>query len=98
MTDNQGKELFNILSTLDSEVREIRSTQGEHSQIFGSQTQAFGENMAVLNKQSRILVEHSKILNRLDAKTDTIAEAVMRHDQRISEVEDELKELPSGLH
>jgi hypothetical protein len=53
MTDNQEKELFNILATLVTEVRTIKSDVQD-----------------VKETQN----EHSRILNRLDAKTDSITD------------------------
>ena len=98
MTENQEKELFNILGTLVTEVRtvksdvqliktdvqDIRETQSEHSRI--------------LNEHSQILNEHSQILNRLDAKTDSIAETVMTNDKRLSAVEKDVSDSRGGLH
>jgi chromosome segregation ATPase len=84
MTENQEKELFNILGTLVTEVRGIKSdvqdikeTQNEHSQK---------------------LDEHSRILNRLDAKTDSIAETVMVNDKRLTNAEKEISDLQTRVH
>ena len=84
MTENQEKELFNILATLvtgvrtiKSDVQDIKQTQNEHSQI--------------LNK-------HSQILDRLDAKTNSIAETVMTNDKRLTEVEKDVSNLRGGIH
>lgn len=98
MTENQEKELFNILGTLVKEVRtvksdvqliktdvqDIRETQNEHSRI--------------LNEHSQILNEHSRILNRLDAKTDSIAETVITNDKRLTAVEKDVSNLRDGVH
>ena len=84
MTENQEKELFNILATLvtgvrtiQSDVQDIKETQNEHS---------------------RILNEHSQTLNRLDAKTDTIAETVITNDKRLTVVEKDVSDLRGEIH
>lgn len=91
MTENQEKELFNILSTLvtevrtiKSDVRDIKDTQTEHSQL--------------LNGHSQILNEHSRILERLDAKTDVIAETVIKNDARLTNLEKDVEELKGAIH
>ena len=105
MTANQEKELFNILSTLVTEVRGIKSdvqdikgTQGEHSQILSEHSQILSEHSRILNEHSRILNEHSRILNRLDAKTDSIADTVMLNDKRLTSAEKEIEELQTRVH
>ncbi len=91
MTENQEKQLFKTLETLVSgmqviqtDVKDIKKVQKEHSQI--------------LNKHSQILDSHSQILERLDAKTDTIAEKVMNHEVRLTKVENTVEELRGGVH
>ena len=42
--------------------------------------------------------EHSRILNRLDAKTDSIAETVMTNDKRLTTVEKDVSDLRGGIH
>jgi uncharacterized protein YaaR (DUF327 family) len=42
--------------------------------------------------------EHSRILKRLDAKTDSIAEKVMNHEVRLTKVEKDVEELQGGVH
>ena len=91
MTDNQENQLFKTLETLVSgmqiiqtDVKEIKKVQKEHSQI--------------LNKHSQILNKHSQILERLDAKTDTIAEKVMNHEIRLTKAEQNIEELQGGVH
>ncbi len=63
MTDNQEKELFNTLATLVTGVNGIQSD-----------VQDLKSDVRDIKKT---LKEHSQILNRLDAKTDSIAERVM---------------------
>ena len=105
MTENQEKEMFNILSTLvtevrgikgnvqdlKSDVRDIKETQNEHSRILNKHSQ-------ILNNHSQILDEHSRILKRLDAKTDSIAETIMTNDKRLTTVEKDVADLRSGIH
>ena len=98
MTENQEKELFNILGTLVTEVREIKSdVQGLKSDVQDiKDTQ--GEHSRILDEHSRILDEHSRILNRLDAKTDSIAETVMVNDKRLTAVEKDISNLRGEIH
>ena len=98
MTDNQENQLFKTLETLVSgmqiiqtDVKEIKKVQKEHSQILNKHSQ-------ILNKHSQILNKHSQILERLDAKTDTIAEKVMNHEIRLTKAEQNIEELQGGVH
>ena len=84
MTDNQEKELFNTLATL---VTGVNAIQSEVQDI-----------KKVQNEHSQILDKHSQILNRLDAKTDTIAEKVMTNDKRLTAVEKDVSDLRGGIH
>ena len=70
MTENQEKEMFGMLSTLVTEVQEIRNTQ----------------------------IEHSQILNRLDAKTDSVADTVIKNDKRLTVVEKIVADLRGGIY
>jgi ABC-type transporter Mla subunit MlaD len=70
MTENQEKELFTTLASLDSgvnqiqfDVKDIKSTLAQHS---------------------KTLTEHSGKLDHLVAKTDTIADQVIKNDLRLS--------------
>ncbi len=98
MTDNQEKQLFKTLETLVSgmqviqtDVKEIKVTLGEHSQILNEHSQ-------ILNEHSQILDKHSQILERLDAKTDTIAEKVLNHEIRLTKSENNIEELQGRVH
>ena len=106
MTDNQEKQLFKTLETLvngmqviQTDVREIKVTLGEHSQILESHSQSSQilESFADFGN-SQILEKHSQILERLDAKTDTIAEKVVNHEIRLTKVENDVDELRGGVH
>ncbi|MGI8640190.1 MAG: hypothetical protein ACR2MG_09540 [Pyrinomonadaceae bacterium] len=112
MTENQEKEMFNILSTLvtevrgikgdvqdlKSDVRDIKETQNEHSRILNKHSQILDNHSQILNEHSQILDEHSRILKRLDAKTDSIAETIMTNDKRLTTVEKDVADLRSGIH
>ncbi len=105
MTENQEKELFNTLAALvtgvnviQSEVKDIKETQNEHSQILENHSQILEKHSQILNGHSQILEKHSQILDRLDAKTDSIAETVIANDKRLTAVEKEVLNLRGGIH
>ena len=91
MTDNQEKELFNTLATLVTGVNGIQSDV----QDLKSDVQDLKSDVRDIKKT---LKEHSQILNRLDAKTDSIAERVMINDKRLTAVEKDVADLRSGIH
>ena len=91
MTVNQEKELFIILNTLVTDVKGIKATQIEHSQILEEHSQ-------ILEKHSQILGKHSQILERLDAKTDTIAGEILKQNKRLTVVEKDVVDLRGGVH
>ena len=98
MTDNQEKELFNTLATLVTGVNGIQSDV----QDLKSDVQDLKSDVQDLKSDVRdikkTLKEHSQILNRLDAKTDSIAERVMINDKRLTVVEKDVADLRSGIH
>ena len=98
MTDNQEKELFNTLATLVTGVNGIQSDV----QDLKSDVQDLKSDVQDLKSDVRdikkTLKEHSQILNRLDAKTDSIAERVMINDKRLTAVEKDVADLRSGIH
>ena len=112
MTDNQEKELFNTLATLVTgvnaiqlDIKDIKETQNEHtrildkhSQILDKHSQILDKHSQILDKHSQILDKHSQILNRLDAKTDSIAETVMTNDKRLIVVEKDVADLRERIH
>jgi chromosome segregation ATPase len=69
---------------LEKDVAEIKSVQKEHSKILKEHTQ--------------ILKEHSQILNRVDSKTDSIAEKVLEQEVRIAKAEQNIEDLQGGVH
>ena len=84
MTENQEKELFKTLATL---VTGVQTIQTDVQEIKETQSE-----------HSQILDKHSQILERLDAKTDTIAETVMSHENRLTKAEKNVEELQGGVH
>ncbi|MBA2735322.1 MAG: hypothetical protein H0X15_08295 [Acidobacteria bacterium] len=84
MTENQEKELFNTLTSLVTGVRTIQT----EVQVIKTDVQDIKETQN----------EHSRILNRLDAKTDSIAETVMTNDKRLTTVEKDVSDLRGGIH
>ena len=98
MTDNQEKELFNTLATLVTGVNGIQLDVKDLKsdvQDLKSDVQDLKSDVRGIKKT---LKEHSQILNRLDAKTDTIAERVMINDKRLTAVEKDVADLRSGIH
>jgi len=105
MTENQEKELFTTLATLVNgvnkiqiDVQEIREIVNEHSTILAEHSTILAEHSTILAEHSTILAKHSTILNRLDAKSDSIAETVINQEIRLTKVEKEVEELRSGVH
>ncbi len=105
MTDNQEKELFSTLAALVTGVNIIQSDVKElKSDVVGlkSDVTELKSDFAGLKSDIQIIKEtqneHSRILNRLDAKTDTIAETVMTNDKRLTVVEKDLSNLRGGIH
>lgn len=84
MTENQEKELFTTLATLVTGVNKIQTD------VQGLKTD--------VQEIKGILGDHSQILKRLDAKTDTIAGTVMNHETRLTKAERDIKELQGGVH
>ena len=84
MTENQEKELFNKLNTLVTGVRTIQTD------VQGLKTD--------VQEIKETLNEHSAVLKRLDAKTDSIAETVMNHEIRLTKAEKDIEELQGRVH
>lgn len=84
MTDNQKKELFSTLKTLVSGVQVIQSD--------------IKDLKADVQEIKEVQNEHSQILKRLDAKTDSIAEIVMNHEVRLTKAEKDIEDLRGGVH
>ncbi len=51
-----------------------------------------------VQEMKKTLNEHSQVLKRLDAKTDTIAGTVLNHEGRLTKAEDDIKELQGGIY
>ena len=84
MTDNQEKELFNTLATLVTGVQAIQT----EVKVIKTDVQDIKETQN----------GHSRILRRLDAKTDSIAETVMTNDKRLIAVEKDVADLHERIH
>ncbi len=84
MTPNQEKQLFSTLETLVSSVNKIQSdVSGLKSDV---------------QEIKEVQREHSQILTRLDAKTDSVAERVMDHEIRLTKVEKDVDNSRGGIH
>ncbi len=98
MTENQEKELFTTLATLVTGVNKIQSdVSGLKSDVSGLKSDVSGLKSDV-QEIKETLNEHSQILNRLDAKTDSIAEKVMSHEVRLSKAEKNIDDVRGGVH
>ncbi len=88
MTEHQEKELFRTLGNLVGGVQEIQKTLDDHTRK--------------LDDHTRKLDDHSVILKSLVSKTDSIAEQVLKNDQRlsarISSVENAVENLGGEIH
>ncbi len=91
MTENQEKELFNTLATLVTGVRTIQSEVG----VIQSKVRTIKTNVQEIKETQN---EHSRILTRLDAKTDSIAEMVITNDKRLNADEKDVSNLRGGIH
>lgn len=91
MTDNQEKQLFTTLETLVSSVNRIQSDVSDLKTDVSDLKTDVKEIKVTLN-------EHSQILSRLEAKTDSIAEKVMDHEIRLTKVEKNVEDLQGGVH
>ena len=116
MTENQEKELFLILgrlvngvNLLQSDVKDIKVTLAEHSQVLAGHSATLAKHSEVLAKHSEALVEHSHLLtehsrqlNYLVSKTDSIAEQVLANDHRLSDrltnVEQAVVDMGGNIH
>lgn len=105
MTENQEKQLFNTLATLVTGVNVIQS----EVKIIKSDVQDLKSDVQVLKSDVQVLKsdvqdikktlnQHSRMLKRLDAKTDTIAEKVIDTDKRLTAVEKDVSDLRGGIH
>ena len=84
MTENQEKELFTTLATL---VKGVNKIQTDVQELKTDVQEIRGT-----------LKEHSQILKRLDAKTDSIAETVLNHEVRITKLEKDVSDPHKGVH
>ena len=56
------------------------------------------EIKSVQKEHSQSLKEHSQSLKRLEDKTDSIAEVVVKHEIRITKAEQNIEDLRDGVH
>jgi uncharacterized coiled-coil protein SlyX len=109
MTENQEKELFLILgrlvngvNVLQTDVKDIKVTLAEHSQILAEHSQILAEHSQTLAEHSRQLGENRGLLDHLVSKTDSIAMQVLKNDARLSErlttVEGAVEDLGGKTH
>lgn len=105
MTDNQEKELFTTLASLVTGVNKIQSDiqvltigfQDLKTDVQGLKTDVQGLKTDVQEiKETQI--KDSQLLERLDAKTDTIAEVVVANDKRLTAVEKDVADLRDTVH
>lgn len=88
MTENQEKELFIALGNLVKGVSQIQSDVIDIKSTLGGHTNT--------------LAEHSKKLDNLDSKTDSIAGQLIKNDisinERVSAVERGVEGLEGKIH
>ena len=99
------KELKSDVHGLKSDVQELKSDVHElKSDVHGlkSDVQELKSDVHELKSDvqdiKKVQNEHSRILKRLDAKTDTIAEKVLTNDKRLTAVEKDVSDLRGGIH
>ncbi len=76
-------------------------TDNQEKQLFKTlETLVTGVNkiQSDVGEIKETLNEHSLILKRLDAKTDSIAETVMNHEIRLTKAEKNIEELQGRVH
>lgn len=89
-TENQEKELFTTLAALVTGVDAIQVDVKDLKfdvQVLKSDVREIKETLG----------EHSQMFSRLEAKTDSIAEVVIRNDKRLTVVENEIAQLKSEV-
>lgn len=102
MTENQEKEIFIKLSTLVTgvnqiqlDVKDIKVTLAEHSKTLAEHSQ-------ILSEHSQILSEHSRKLDHMVAKTDSIADQVVKNDvsvnARVTSIEQAVENMGGKIH
>lgn len=88
MTNRQEEELFRTLGNLVGGVKQIQETLDGHTKI--------------LDDHTKKLDDHSAMLRSLVSKTDSIADQVLKNDQRltarISSVENAVENLGGDIH
>lgn len=91
MTENQEKELFTTLAALVTGVNAI--------QVDVKELKTDVQILKTDVKEIRVILnEHSQSLNRLEAKTDSIAETVLDHERRITKLEKDSETSRDRIH
>ncbi len=91
MTENQEKDLSTTLAALVKGVNIIQSDLKE----VKTDVQFLKTDVQEIKLTLR---DHSQSLNRLEAKTDTIAETVLNHEGRLTKLEKENEESRGRIH
>ncbi|KNF09243.1 hypothetical protein CLPU_3c00210 [Gottschalkia purinilytica] len=66
------KELLEILKNIQDDIKGIKETQQQHTQILNNHSGSLNEHTQILNNHSRSLNEHTQILRALEHKSDVI--------------------------
>jgi septal ring factor EnvC (AmiA/AmiB activator) len=92
MEDERFKEeMIRMIGTV------IQKLDG-HDARFDNLEKDVSEIKSVQKEHSTILKEHTQILNRVDSKTDSIAEKVLEQEVRIAKAEQNIEDLQGGVH
>ena len=83
-----------VIRKLDGLETDFSTLKGDVSTLKGDVSTLKGDVSEIKEVQK----EHSEILKRLDAKTDTIAEKVLEHEVRITKAEQNIEDLRGGIH
>lgn len=109
MTENQEEEMFKTLSALVNgvnqiqvDVKDIKVTLGEHSQTLAEHSRTLADHSLILAGHSQTMAEHSRKLDHLIAKTDSIAEQVVKNDinfnTRVTVIEQAVENMGGKIH
>ena len=109
MTEHQEKELFRTLGNLVGGVKQIQQTLDGHTKTLDDHTKTLDGHTKTLDDHTKTLDGHTKTLDGhtgmlkfLVSKTDSIAEQVMKNDERltarITSVESSIENLGGQIH
>ena len=71
---------------------------GEYDTRFDSVDKRFDNLEKNVSEIKSVQKEHSQSLKRLEDKTDSIAEVVVKHEIRITKAEQNIEDLRDGVH